>query len=217
AAGERFDFDGPRLRPLRARAARRRDPAARHTGGGVAAADGSRRAASATRARLVRADLQREADNLAVRRQRERLVFHACQHPVEGHDAHHRREQRRSGEALCADRGRRHRVAVRSSVPWLVRAVMEAGPTRGFRLLIVGLLLVVPAPASAEWQLRPFVGFAFGGATTFIGENEPVATDKHFLYGATAVAIGEVFGVEADLTFVPGFFTGGHLVSDSGV
>ena len=29
-------------------------------------------------------------------------------------------------------------------------------------------VLLAPAPVAAEWQVRPFIGFTFGGATTFV-------------------------------------------------
>lgn len=90
------------------------------------------------------------------------------------------------------------------------------GPRRCVRLIVVGLLLCVPARASAEWQAKPFVGFSFNGTTTFVDSDVEVP-NNHFLFGVTVLAIGEVLGVEADLGFVPGLFTGGHLVTDSGV
>jgi hypothetical protein len=73
------------------------------------------------------------------------------------------------------------------------------------RALALAIVLLVPAPASAEWQLRPFLGFTFGGATTFI-DLENAVPGKNPAIGVSGVWLGEWLGVEADLGFAPGFF-----------
>jgi hypothetical protein len=71
------------------------------------------------------------------------------------------------------------------------------------RLLAATLFLIAPASASAEWQIKPFVGSMFGGSTTLIilgaaADNPHVAFGPAFAFGVGAVRLGEVFGIEAD-------------------
>jgi len=85
---------------------------------------------------------------------------------------------------------------------------------RGAGVLV---LCVAAAPATAgERQIRPFVGATFSGATTFSGTGN--ATEKtHGVVGVSGVWIGEVVGIEGDVTHAPGFFQAGDrgLVLDS--
>jgi hypothetical protein len=83
-------------------------------------------------------------------------------------------------------------------------------------VLMLTLLLLRPGPASAEWQLRPFLGVTFGGKTTFF-DLEQAADDPNVIIGFNSVLLGEVIGVEADLGYAPGFFQSGgqHLVTRS--
>lgn len=87
---------------------------------------------------------------------------------------------------------------------------------RGAGVLV---LCFAAAPAQAgERQIRPFVGATFSGATTFSGTGN--ATEKtHGVIGVSGVWLGEVVGVEGDLTHAPGFFQAGDrgLVLDSRV
>lgn len=81
--------------------------------------------------------------------------------------------------------------------------------------LLVGLMLV-PARASAEWQIKPFLGVTFGAATTF-----NLGTDvggSRLALGISGMLIGEVVGVEVDVGHTSDFFgTAGGLVLNSGV
>ena len=74
---------------------------------------------------------------------------------------------------------------------------------------VVGLALVwltaTPARASAEWQLKPFLGVTFGGGTTFV-DLEDASGRPNFTVGISALRLGEVIGVEVDLGDAPGFF-----------
>lgn len=85
-------------------------------------------------------------------------------------------------------------------------------------MLLISAILVNPAPARAEWQLKPFVGFTFGGETTFL-DLEKAAGTKNVALGFSGLLLGEIVGVEADLGFSPGFFQTGDqdLVSSSRV
>jgi hypothetical protein len=79
------------------------------------------------------------------------------------------------------------------------------------RLPVPALLLfvLVPAQASAaEWQIKPFVGATFGGETTYLANLESAAGHPKFVLGFDVALIGEVVGLEADVSRTPGFFGG---------
>jgi hypothetical protein len=78
------------------------------------------------------------------------------------------------------------------------------------------LLLVTATRASAEWQVKPFVGVTFGGGTTFV-DLEHAAGHPKPAVGVSGVLLGDVFGIEADFGRAPGFFEQGgqHLVLDT--
>jgi hypothetical protein len=75
--------------------------------------------------------------------------------------------------------------------------------------LLLGLLVLGPIRASAEWQIRPFVGVTNGGGTTLI-DNEHAAGKPNIAFGASGGLLGDLFGVEGDLGFAPGFFEYGE-------
>jgi hypothetical protein len=83
-------------------------------------------------------------------------------------------------------------------------------------VLALTLLLMRPAPARAEWQLRPFLGVTFGGRTTYFGV-EQAAGDPNLVIGFNSVLLGELIGIDADVGYAPGFFQSGgqHLVTRS--
>jgi hypothetical protein len=70
---------------------------------------------------------------------------------------------------------------------------------------VIALWLLAPSVAEAEWQVRPFIGFTFGGATTFFEPEEAIDT-KNVVFGASGGWLGETFGIEADFGRSPGFF-----------
>jgi hypothetical protein len=72
------------------------------------------------------------------------------------------------------------------------------------RRLVLALWLL-PAPAAAEWQVRPFIGFSFGGATTFVDPDRAIET-QNVVTGISGGWLGEIFGIEADFGRAPGFF-----------
>ena len=79
---------------------------------------------------------------------------------------------------------------------------MRIGPAG---IMTVGLLLAAVPRASAEWQIKPFFGVTYGGATTFV-DLEHAAGHSNLAIGITGVWLGEVLGVEADWGRSPGFF-----------
>ena len=71
---------------------------------------------------------------------------------------------------------------------------------------VLGFLLGSSSVASAEWQIKPFLGATFGGATTFF-DHELAVGGANVVFGATGLLVGEIFGVEGDFGYGPGFFT----------
>ena len=85
-----------------------------------------------------------------------------------------------------------------------------------FGLPALLLLLLVPSRAAAEWQIKPFFGVLFGGATTLISDVEYGAGHPHVVFGVSGMWLGEVIGIEADLGYARGFFQADQgLVSGS--
>ena len=87
------------------------------------------------------------------------------------------------------------------------------GAPRSTIVLVAGLLLVSVRTYAADRQIRPFIGATFGGGTTFV-DPELAIGKPNVAIGASAVFLGEVFGVEVDIADAPGFFESGdkHLV-----
>lgn len=76
------------------------------------------------------------------------------------------------------------------------------------RVFGILLLLSWPAPAAAEWHIKPFLGVTFGGNTTFL-DFEQAAGKANFVMGVNGTLLGEVLGLEADFSRAPGFFQSG--------
>ena len=74
---------------------------------------------------------------------------------------------------------------------------------------LVALFLAAPAAeARADWLLTPFFGSTFGAETTLLDLGGG-ADVKHWTFGITGAFLSDqIFGVEADLGWVPGFFEG---------
>ena len=90
--------------------------------------------------------------------------------------------------------------------------------SRRVRFPLLAVLLLAPAHASAEWQVKPFLGMTFGGGTTFV-DPEKAAGRPNFVVGVSTGLLGEVLGVDADFGHAPGFFQSGsqNLVLHSSV
>ncbi|MCC7416837.1 MAG: hypothetical protein IT176_06805 [Acidobacteria bacterium] len=78
---------------------------------------------------------------------------------------------------------------------------------------LTAAVALAPARAWAERQVKPFFGGAFAGRTTFF-DLDNAAGDAHLALGGSALVLGELVGVEADLGRVSAFFRSGdrHLV-----
>jgi len=85
-------------------------------------------------------------------------------------------------------------------------------------IVAVALMAAARTAAAADREIRPFVGATFEGATTFV-DNDQAVGKPHGIYGVSAVLIGDVFGVEGEVGWAPGFFEAGskHLVLSSGL
>ena len=69
----------------------------------------------------------------------------------------------------------------------------------------MALAVLTPGNAAAEWQIKPAVGVTFGGRTTFIDLEDAVGT-PNVTVSVNGTLLGELFGLEADVGFVPGLF-----------
>ena len=75
---------------------------------------------------------------------------------------------------------------------------------RGLAFL-VSCTVLSPVAASAELQVKPFLGVAFGGDTTFL-DLEQAFGARHVAFGVSGARLGDTIGVEADVMHAPGFF-----------
>ena len=88
-----------------------------------------------------------------------------------------------------------------------------------WRLAAAAIIYIcAPQPASAEWQLKPFVAGTYGGNSTFtlVRQSDNYG---HVGLGVSGMWLGEIFGLEGDWGHTPKFFNGPEatLVTDSGV
>ena len=75
-------------------------------------------------------------------------------------------------------------------------------------------MAAIASPAAADWQVRPFIGFTFGGATTFVDPEKAIET-QNAVIGASGGWLGEIFGLEADFGRAAGFFQTDQPPGDS--
>jgi Outer membrane protein beta-barrel domain len=83
------------------------------------------------------------------------------------------------------------------------------GPSRFFTPIVFACCLFGwTAEARADWLVTPFLGTTFGAETTLLDFGGGTEV-KHWAFGASgALLTDQVFGLEADLSWVPGFFEG---------
>ena len=123
--------------------------------------------------------------------------------PARGLTRHPDGEQRWPRQPVLAGERRCHVVAVCAVVLEAVRPVMRSS------CLVLAVWLLAPAPVAAEWQVRPFIGFTFGGATTFVDPEKAIETNNAVI-GASGGWLGEIFGLDVDFGRAPGFFQTGE-------
>jgi hypothetical protein len=74
-------------------------------------------------------------------------------------------------------------------------------------LLAAIFLLLSAGDSSAEWQVRPFLGVSFQVDTTFVLSEAGAA--PNVVIGGSGALLGDVFGVEGEVSWAPGFFQSG--------
>jgi hypothetical protein len=66
--------------------------------------------------------------------------------------------------------------------------------------------------ASADWLFTPFIGYKFGGTSrpspTFVDVDFSEGRRKVLIGGSVALLSDEILGIEADYSFIPGYFQG---------
>ncbi len=88
------------------------------------------------------------------------------------------------------------------------------------RYALLGVLLLsFPSRAHAEWQIKPFAGLTFGGGTNLLGNREDEVGKRKSSIGISAAMVGEVLGIEGDVSYGAGFFddAGQALIAKSGL
>jgi hypothetical protein len=84
---------------------------------------------------------------------------------------------------------------------------------------VIFVALALPASASADWLVTPFVGTTLGGSSNLL-TLDPSSGNKKFTFGASFGWLSDgVLGVEASASHTPHFFESGSgsLVVTSGV
>jgi hypothetical protein len=81
------------------------------------------------------------------------------------------------------------------------------------RLLVLTCVAWLQAVnASADWLFTPFIGYKFGGTSrpspSFVDLEESQGRRKVTIGGSVAVLSDEILGIEADYSFIPGYFQG---------
>lgn len=78
---------------------------------------------------------------------------------------------------------------------------------RAFPLAVVlWTLAAVPAWAQTGWLLTPFLGLKFGGSTSIV-DLDSASSSLKTTFGVAASRLTEgIFGLEAELAYVPGYF-----------
>ncbi len=90
---------------------------------------------------------------------------------------------------------------------------MSRGARTLCRVLVLSAAFVLsgPAPARAEWQFTPFIGYTFRATSTIIdfdlGEDSVAFDETRLNFGGSVRLIGDgPVGVEAHYVHTPGFF-----------
>jgi opacity protein-like surface antigen len=75
-------------------------------------------------------------------------------------------------------------------------------------------LMLLPRAAAAEWQFMPWVGLKFGTESDFVDPDQALDRRKT-AWGATVRLQSDgIFGIEADIGYVPGFFEADRAVAN---
>ena len=83
--------------------------------------------------------------------------------------------------------------------------------------LALAAVLVLQAPARADWRLAPIVGTTNHTETGFV-DLDATASGHHLVFGVSVTGLSSgLFGLELEATVVPSVFTGHQLVDSSRV
>lgn len=86
------------------------------------------------------------------------------------------------------------------------------------RAAVLLLLCAVPAPASADWLITPFLGLKFAGDSSFVELDGSAGATKLAVGASVALLSDGLFGIEADVAYVSRFFEQGQdFIASSGV
>jgi opacity protein-like surface antigen len=80
---------------------------------------------------------------------------------------------------------------------------------RGFLLAVTVCACLTPATAWADWLATPFIGFKFGGSTTFVDLAQGADNTKLTLGGSLTFLDQGFLGIEAEFGYTPRFFDPG--------
>jgi opacity protein-like surface antigen len=72
--------------------------------------------------------------------------------------------------------------------------------------IVLTALCLLPAPAAADWFVAPYFGVRFAADTTFFLGFRGTQKDKATFGSSVGFLTDGVFGVEADVGVIPGFF-----------
>jgi hypothetical protein len=73
--------------------------------------------------------------------------------------------------------------------------------------IAIGLSIVTPAAARADWFLTPFLGVKFGGQTSIV-DLDQAAGQTTTTFGVSVSRVGDgIFGAEAEFAYVPGYLS----------
>jgi hypothetical protein len=79
-------------------------------------------------------------------------------------------------------------------------------------LVLISVAWLQAASASADWLFTPFIGYKFGGTSrpspTFVDLEASEGRRKVTLGGSVALLSDGILGIEADYSFIPGYFQG---------
>ena len=82
------------------------------------------------------------------------------------------------------------------------------GCSSSWRITVAALILALfaPTPAFADFFITPFAGIKFAGDASIV-DFDSGASNTKFTFGGTAGVLGDgLFGVEADVAYLPRFF-----------
>jgi hypothetical protein len=82
----------------------------------------------------------------------------------------------------------------------------------GVSVLAVLLVVLWPGQAAAERQIKAFAGSTWGGSSTFV-DVEQAAGSPNVVFGVSGLWLGDVFGIEGEVSRAPGFFQRGFFRS----